>query len=80
MLAVAGIESSKEAGADADLRSALLLLFCENRFRLLRFGKHLNSTKRGVFFWTFCVSKVMCMCMRTKLFLFSELIQVRFFK
>ena len=31
-------------------RSALLFSFCENRFRLLRFIKKLNSTKRGAFF------------------------------
>ena len=39
-------------------RSALLLSFCENRFRLLRFIKKLNPTKRGAFFRLFCVSKV----------------------
>ena len=34
----------------------LLLPFYENRFRLLRFVKNLNSTKRGAFFRHFCVS------------------------
>ena len=31
-------------------RPAHLLSFCENRFRLLRFVKNLNLTKRGAFF------------------------------
>ena len=39
-------------------RFALLLSFCKNRFRLLRFIKKLNSTELGAFFRHFCVSKV----------------------
>ena len=39
-------------------RSDLLLSFCKNGFRLLRFVKKLNSTKRGTLFRYYCVSKV----------------------